>query len=337
MRYSFQLLPHPNIHYQEALKTLAANELQWILTALGIEAEITLTDMGGSAFLCFDAPVLHEDALRHIAGHSALLLLLEQQEDGLVRVMTKPDTAYLPHDLSEVLKYKGKTSATFTRMMINCALAASSFFGSSGQLTVLDPMCGKGTTAYCALEMGMNASGVDVDSSDLAEADAYLSRYMKLHRLKHQRTPRSVTVGGRGVSQVVYTLADTREHYLAGDTRMLTLTEADTARCDAIFRKSPAELLITDLPYGIQHAPVGGRKPEPFAALLRRALPSWRQAVRPGGAAAISFNTLTLPRDELIRLVSDAGFEPINEGSCAGFRHYVEQAVTRDVLIARRP
>lgn len=336
MHYIFQLLPHPNIHYQEALKELGANELHCILGSLGIDTEITLRDLGGSTFLVFDAPELSPEALRRLSGHSALLLFL-QEDAGCLRVLDKADPAYLPRDLAEVLKYKGKTSATFTQMMINCALSVSDFADAQTPITVLDPMCGKGTTAFCALQRGMNAVGIDVDEADLAEADRYLTRYMQLHHLKHQRAERSLTIGGRGVKQTVYTLAATREAYQQKDVRTLALTAADTAKADAILRKTPAELLVVDLPYGIQHAPQTGRKPEPFLALMKRALPAWRNALRPGAAIAISFNTLTLPRAALADAVAAAGFEPLDEAPFNGFRHFVEQAVMRDVLLARRP
>ena len=336
MKYLFQLLPHANIHYQDALKTLAASELHCILSALELDGEINVIEAYGTAFLSFETEELSPAAIERISMHSALLMLC-RQEGELLRPLPKADLSYVPRDLAEVLKYKGKTSATFTAMMINCALASSRFFTKDGPVTVLDPVCGKGTTAFCALQRGMNAAGVDLDENDLAEADRYFERYLKLHHLKHQRSERSLTLSGKGVRQVVYTLADTKEHYQSGDTRTLTLTRADTAQASGILRKSPAEILVADLPYGIQHAPVNGRKPESFHQLLRRALPAWHEALKPGGAIALSFNTLTLPRAELHQLAEQAGFEPVHAPTEVCFRHFVEQAVTRDVLIARRP
>lgn len=70
---------------------------------------------------------------------------------------------------------------------------------------------------------------------------------------------------------------------------------------------------------------------------MARLLPAWRQALRPGAAMALSFNTLTLSRQKLLSLVQDASFEPLTEAPCDTFLHFVEQAVMRDVIIARRP
>lgn len=336
MLYRFQLLPHANIHYQEALKELGASELRLMFSALELTAEVSVEELGGSTFLCFDAPALTDEALAFLSAHSALLLMCEDH-DGLLRPLQKTAPDYLPRDLAEVLKYKGKTSATFTQMMINCALSVSSFVQAPQPLTVLDPMCGKGTTAFCALQRGMNALGIDIDAADAAEADRYLTRYMQLHHLKHQRAERSLTVQGRGVPQTIYTLADTKEHYQQKDVRTLSLMVADTGLTDQLLRKTPADLLVTDLPYGIQHAPVAGRKPEPFLHLMKRVLPAWRGALRPGAGMAISFNTLTLPRQALADAVAQAGFEVLTDAPCDGFKHFVEQAVMRDVLIARKP
>lgn len=335
MVYQFQLLPHANTHYQEALKQLGVNELSFILTSLGASTNITLKDIGGCTFLSFDAPVLTDKMLQILSSHSALLLMCEDH-DGLLKPLPKPNTDYLPRDIAEVLKYKGKTSATFTHMMLNCARSVSDYALANEPLTVLDPMCGKGTTLFCALQKGMNAVGLDIDANDLDESDRYMKRYLQLHKIKHQRSEQSLTVKGRGITQVNYSLADTKDHYQQKDIRTLSLTYGDTAQAAAIMRKHRAHLLVTDLPYGIQHAPMGGRQPEPFLQTLRRALPAWRDALLPGGAVAISYNTLTLPRKQLMQLVEDAGFTPVQVAEDLSFVHFVEQAVTRDVLFATR-
>lgn len=336
MIYCFQLLPHANLHYQEALATLGTAELSCMLQALRLTVQPAVIFIGGQPFMQIDVPQpLTDDALRRLAQHSAMLLMCEKQGD-LLRPLPRETAQYLPPDLSEVLKYKGKTSAVFTRMMLNCAHAASDFFTDDRPLTLLDPMCGKATTPFCAMERGWHGVGIDTDLPALEEADRYMSRYLKLHKLKHQRTEISLTVKGRGVPGVQYATADTREHYSAGDVRTLRLLHADTAKCAELLKKTPVDLIVSDLPYGIQHAPVDGRKPEPFTSLMARALPTWRQVLRDGGAMALSFNTLTLPRQKLLQIVADAGFTPMEEAPYQNFLHFVEQAVMRDVVVARK-
>ena len=242
---------------------------------------------------------------------------------------------YLPADLPEVLKYKGKTSARFTQMMINCALAASSQLGKE-HLTVLDPLCGRGTTLYCALQHGMDAVGIEAKKQDLEEMDHYLSRYCEMHRLKHKRESSSRTVGKNAIPCIAYTLSDTKEHYLQGDTHQIQFFLADTAACQSLLKKHPASILVTDLPYGIQHAPGAAGGISSFDSFLRRVLPAWHDALRIGGAIAMSFNTLTLKKDRAISMLRECGFEPLTEAPYDSFVHDVEQAVRRDFLVALR-
>ncbi len=334
MKFCFQLLPHANIRYRESLDALGQAELECLLSACKIDAQVRTEQISGCAFVNFEAEALTHEQLYHLSRHSALLMMC-QQEGELLRPLERPSHDYLPPDLAEVLKYKGKTSAVFTKMMINCALAASDYFTLPAP-TVLDPMVGRGTTCFTALQCGMNAVGVDLDRKDLKEAADYLSRYLQYHKLKHSLRQGSRTVKGTAMPEAIYTLADSKEHYQAGDTRSLSLYLGDTALTGELMRKTPAHVIVADLPYGVQHAPQAGKRTESFEQLLRRALKAWRSALKPGGAMALSFNALTLPRKKLIELVQEAGYEPLEGGPYEHFEHFVEQAVTRDVVIARK-
>ena len=91
-------------------------------------------------------------------------------------------------------------------------------------------------------------------------------------------------------------------------------------------------MIVSDLPYGVQHGAVGGKPEE----LLRRALPAWREALKKGGTVAVSFNAQTLRREKVLKLLEEAGFEAKRGGAHEGFSHWVEQAVTRDIAVGRR-
>ncbi len=335
MVFLFQLTPHANIRYREAQVKLGQAELTCLLMGLGIHAEVTSCMVGGVTFLRFEADALTQQQLSALSMHSAALMICEQQGE-LLRPLEKVSHDYLTEDLAEVLKYKGKTSAVFTHMMINCALTASDFFGKDEVLTVLDPMCGRGTTCFVALQQGMNAIGVDIDNRDLKECADYFERYMQYHRMKHKLDQSSRTVRRQAVPAAVYTIADTKEHFKEGDTRTLSLFLGDTGLTGELCKKTPAHLLVADLPYGVQHAPQDGRRTESFIQVMRRALPQWHDALRKGGALALSFNTLTLKKADLIKLLIEAGFTPLTDAPYDDFQHFVEQAVTRDFVVARR-
>ena len=336
MVYCFQLLPHANIRYQESLDHLGSAELACLLGALGLkDVELRSEMIGGAAFLTFESPELSPEQLRLLGRHSAMLLMC-QREGELLRPLNIPRPDYLPRDLAEVLKYKGKTSAVFTTMMIDLAHAASDYFQQEAPITVLDPICGKGTSCFCALQRGMNAIGLDIDRRDLKECADYFSRYLQYHKLKHKLDQSARTVRKTSVPEALYTLADTKEHFQQKDVRTLRLFQGDTGLTGELLKKSPVEVIVADLPYGVQHAPQDGRQPESFHGLLQRVLPSWKNALKPGGAMAVSFNTLTLPRKKLVELMERAGLKVMQDGPYAGFEHFVEQAVTRDVVVARR-
>ena len=335
MQFCFQFAPHANIRYREAQLYLGKAELQCLLTGLGLSCAVEETVIGGVPFLTFEADALTDEQLSVLSRHSAALLICERQGEFL-RPLEKVDHNYLTEDIAEVLKYKGKTSAVFTRMMLNCARAASDFFLADKPLTVLDPMCGRGTTCFVALQQGMSTVGVDVDRRDLKEATDYFERHLQFHRLKYKLDQSSRTVRKQAIPAAVYTLADTKEHFRDGDTRTFSLFLADTGLTGELLKKQPVHLIVSDLPYGVQHAPQDGRRKESFTQLLARVLPAWHSVLKPGGAIALSFNALTLKKADLAQLLTDAGFTPLTEGPYADFTHFVETAVTRDFIVARR-
>lgn len=335
MLFCFQLTPHANIRYREAQLKLGQAELACILRGLGLNCPISTETIGGVSFLTFEADELPPAQLSALSRHSAALMICEKH-DRMLLPLEKVSHDYLTEDLPEVLKYKGKTSAVFTRMMLNCAHAASDFFDAEQPLTILDPMCGKGTTCFVALQQGMNAAGIDIDRRDLKEAADYFERHLQFHRLKHKLDQGSRTVRKHAVPEAVYTIADTKEHFKEDDTRTLALYLGDTGLTGELMKKTPAHLIVSDLPYGVQHAPQEGRRTETFTQVMKRALPSWHAALRPGGAIALSFNVLTLKKDTLAQLLLEAGFTPLLEAPYDDFQHFVETAVTRDFIVARR-
>ncbi|MBQ8555561.1 MAG: hypothetical protein IJ438_06785 [Clostridia bacterium] len=335
MVFCFQLTPHANIRYREAQLKLGQAELQCLLQGVGLSAPVAPLRIGGVTFLTFEADALTPAQLSALSRHSAALMICERVGD-MLRPLEKDDHNYLTEDLAEVLKYKGKTSAVFTHMMLNCAIAASDFFALDTPLTVLDPMCGKGTTCFVALQQGMNAAGVDIDRRDLKESADYFERYLQYHRMKHRLDQGSRTVRKHAVPEAIYTTADTREHFREGDTRTLSLFLADTGLTGDLMKKTPAHVIVSDLPYGVQHAPQDGRRTESFTQLMKRVLPAWHAALRKGGALALSFNVLTLKKDVLAELLTGAGFTVMTQEPYADFEHFVEQAVTRDFIVARK-
>ena len=72
-------------------------------------------------------------------------------------------------------------------------------------------------------------------------------------------------------------------------------------------------------------------------ALLEKALPDWKAALKPGGAMALSFNAQNMKLERLRALMDGAGLEVLSGGAYDGFAHWVEQAITRDIAVCRKP
>lgn len=335
MVYTFGLAKTANIRYREDVNRLSRCELTAMLHALSIDCEVRVENIGGADFLTFECRYLFDSEIEWLKSHSSVYFTAVKEEDGRLRPIVIPPGIYLEEDLPEILKYKGKTSASFTRLMINIALSLSPFFSDSGPLTFLDPLCGKGTACFCALQSGMNAVGLDLDRKAVGEASDYFSRYLKYHHLKHSKRSLSETAASSSLPVTEFSFADSKEHYLQGDTRTLRLAVGDTALAPALCRRTPAHLLAADLPYGVQHAPQFGHRPESFRSLLSRALPQWKKAMLPGGIAAISFNTLTLPAQQVLDVACESGWTPCEGGFLNHLRHEVEQAVVRDVVFIK--
>jgi hypothetical protein len=61
------------------------------------------------------------------------------------------------------------------------------------------------------------------------------------------------------------------------------------------------------------------------------------KALRPGGALGISWNTLVARREDAAAALAAAGLEVLDSAPYRAFRHRVDQAITRDILIGRKP
>lgn len=335
MVYSFSLLRHANIRYREAFIRLARCELLSMLHSISIETDLSEEHMGGAVFLTFECRKLTHEELLFLSRHSSVVFMAEKHGE-MLRPLSVSPCSYLPEDLPEVLKYKGKTSTSFTRMMINTAFSLAGGLFSVSPL-FFDPVCGKATGCFCAAVDGMNAVGLDSDRKAIAEAVGYFGRYLRYHKLKHSMLSRSETYHSRPLTVTEYHYSDTREHFQSGAKKKLMLCSSDTSDSPALFRRRKADLIVADLPYGVQHAPVLHQKPESLQGFLSRAVPVWTSVLRPGGAVALSFNTLTLSSDLVRSTLLENHLKIPEEPYYFGLKHEVEQAVIRDVVFAYYP
>ena len=333
MKYAFLLYPHQNVRYRQSLLTLAREELTMTLAALGRADEVRTCEMGGAAFLMFDAQKLTDRDVRMLSQLASVYVMFTMEDGQLVPVEPNHPN-YIGEDLPALLKYKGKTNDMFTDTMLTMALACSAFMPvHDSQLIVCDPMAGRGTTAMLALRRGYHGVGIEISKADCKEASDYVTRYLEFHRIKFKRSESALTVRGRlGGRETKFVFSDTPEHFKDGDTRTLRMICGDTRDAAALLKPNSAHLMVTDIPYGVQKGTAG--KQDSIVGTLKAALPGWFDVLKSGGALAMSFNTYVTKRAELEKIVTEVGFEI---AATASLEHWVEQAINRDVLLARKP
>ena len=205
---------------------------------------------------------------------------------------------------------------------------------------MLDPLCGRGTTLNQALTYGYDAAGIDLDGKDVEAYAGFIRTYLKRKRIKHRAEYGPVRVNKRVVGhRLTVSLAPSRERYKAGDTLSLDVVHADTTRAGEFFRPASFDVLVTDAPYGVYHGSrtvAAGLRRDPLD-LLAAAAPVWVSLIRPGGALGMSWNTHVAHRSAAAQCLREAGLDVLEDGPYARFEHRVDQAITRDVIIARRP
>lgn len=333
MTYAFLLYPHANIRYRQSLLQLAVQELSMTLSALGREAEVVPQKMGGAMFLTFEAAKLTERDMRMLSQLASVYMLFEM-EDGKLTTLERTHPNYVGEDLPALLKYKGKTNEMFTDTMLTMALTASAFMPvHDSQLVVCDPMAGRGTTLMLALRRGYHGVGIEIGKADVKEAADYMTRYLEFHRIKYKRTDSALTVRGQvGGRENKFVFSDSAEHFKDGDTRTLRLICGDTREAEALLKPNSVHLMVTDAPYGVQKGTAG--RQDSIGGTIAAALPGWFDVLKSGGVLAMSFNTHVTRREGLVRLFEKAGFEIVQT---ANLEHWVEQAISRDVILARKP
>lgn len=333
MQYALLPWPYLNSRYELSIRPMLTKELSRLLERAGLDAKVAEGKFGGLDFLCFESEPLTPRALELLSSHSHLRLLFEVRPDGAMMPLRSARPPEVGGDLSSIIKYKGKTSELFTRSLIGLAALESDFWDAMfTRLTLFDPMCGRGTTLFEALNRGWNAVGSDIDASDVEQGYAFLKRYLEYGRFKHEAKDFSMTVGKASVKRRQIALAKPGEK-LGEGALTASFIAADVERAAEAFKSGSFHLIACDLPYGVQHGPSGDRTLEALAA---RALPALRRSLKVGGTIALSFNAYTLKRRRVVELLEGAGFAPCDDESYRNLSHWVEQAVLRDFALAVR-
>lgn len=337
MKYGILRYPHQNTRYFDSTKNLLINEFQIMTRGLGASVENVKYELiGGIDLLTFEMDELSGRSLSAIHGLSSAYILFRVNEDRLTP-MNEGKTTYFKNDLSSILKYTGKTNEDFTGMMINVGIFSSVFADKfDTPLNILDPMCGRGTTLYEGLIKGYNVAGVEIQKSSCEEIDKFLKRYLKYHKYKHTSSHQTIhSKGGKGLKYTVET-ASSIENFKAKDRRTVQYANGNTLFVNDFYKKDTFHVIVTDVPYGVQHKGKSKSKPVDMQNLLKDASLAWHKVLKKGGSVVISYNAYTLDKDQLKKDFEASGFDVLTGGEYDQFEHWVEQAVNRDVFVAKK-
>jgi SAM-dependent methyltransferase len=333
-RFALLVLPAANRVYTQASWDLVRSELEVFNHAVlgGRLAGVERREIGGVPYVGFSAAGLEPRDVGFLANLSSVHALFQVHGRLLEPVELRPLDRF-DDDLVSIQRYAGKTNERFTRLLLNVTILASSFRMEllERRFRVLDPLCGRGTTLNVALLYGFDAAGIDLDGRDFDAYVQFIRTWLQHKRLKHRAEVTTLRRDRRAIGRrLEVTLTD---HGIE-----VGFVNADTCRGLEFFRPRSFDVLVADLPYGVQHGSRAGRDlaRDPLE-LLARALPVWTELLRPGGALGLAWNTRVATRDALRAALAGAGLEVEESAPYLGFRHRVDQAIVRDILVARRP
>lgn len=322
------LAPSSNRVYAGAADVLMTAELAIML---GGEAAVERISLAGIGYLALALDVLDEATAAALGRLSGAYAVFRREGDHLRPLpLARPDR--FDDDLVTIPKYPGKTNEQFTRLLVNVTLASLTRV-TDGPFTVLDPMCGRGTTLSTALVLGHDAAGVESDLKAVEAYAAFLKTYLRRHRLKHSADLTPVRREGRSLGRRLDVVVTPEG---GGRQQGLTVFSGDTRQSAALHGRRRFDAVVVDAPYGIVHGSqaTATKRDRSAAGLLSEALGVWAGQLKTGGALGLSWNTYGLSRERLTSLAEQAGLRPLDSTPYLSFGHRVDSSIHRDLLVA---
>ncbi len=297
--------------------------------------------LGGQGYVLADIKN-EQDATTLLAKLAAILPRLGATSEGyeyfsslagvegpLLRPLEPRFTPFVPLEMAEVRRYKGKTNELFTRVMLNLAIFAGAYREEfTGRLRVLDPLAGGGTTLFLALAAGYDAFGIEQNRQDVETTEVFVRQYFHSEHIACKELDEKGRKAGR------------RSQFEIGrkgsETRHLVLVHGETAQAVQHLTEVPGgpriHAIVGDLPYGIQHF-------GEVAGLLTHALPAWERLLLPGGTLSLAWNATRIERDSLVQLIeARTGLRVRHDPPYTQLAHTVDRVIKRrDIVIAVKP
>lgn len=331
MQLALKITPQRSTQYASMTEKLAAPELLTSPVASAIE-HIEPIMLAGHHYLLVtlagaDHPLLPV-VLARLGASSEAYQYFESIGDmpgPFLRPLDYVYTPFVPAEMAEARRYKGKTNETFTRVLLNVALFAGAFREQvTGRLRILDPLAGGCTTLFLALAGGYDAFGIEHDRQDVETTALFLRQFLHGEHIPFkERDERGRRAGRRYQFEIGH----------KGATRHFVLAQGETTQADLHMQEVPGgphmHAIVTDLPYGIQHF-------GEISSLLNGALPVWERLLLPGGTLALSWNATRIERQEMVACIEQASsLRVLNDPPYTLFEHAVDRVIKkRDIVVA---
>lgn len=335
MKIALKVTPQRTTQYTRMAEVLAAPEL--LASPLGsVIHDVTPVILAGQDYLLV---TLDDAASAATVTHSILTRLgatseayeyfeqLGEMTGPFLRPIEPHFTPFVPLEMMETRRYKGKTNELLTRVLLNVAVFAGDYRDHyTERLRILDPLAGGGTTLFLALAYGYDAFGIERERQDVETTAVFVKQYLENERIPCKETDERGRRAGR------------RYHFEIGpkgQTRSLVLVNGDTTQAEMHLREVSGgprmHAVVSDLPYGIQHF-------GELTSLLEPALPAWEHLLLPGGTLALSWNATRVERTELIAFIEQhTHLSVLNIPPYTQFAHAVDRVIKRrDILVAHK-
>jgi hypothetical protein len=334
-KLALKITPQRSVQYSNMTGKLAKPEL--LASPLGTAIkQIEAVTFAGQGYLLVtlddegmpsQCPAL-EDILPRLGATSEAYEFFErigEAEGPFLRPLEVSFTPFLPLEMAEIRRYKGKTNEVFTRVLLNIAIFAGTYSNQCAErLRVLDPLAGGGTTLFLALAAGYDAFGIEHQRQDVETTVVFIRQYLNSIHMPYKELDERGRRAGRR-----YQFEIGRK----GATRRLVLAHGDTCEANLHMQDVPGgphmHAIAGDLPYGIQHF-------GEIAGMLSKALPVWESMILPGGTVALAWNATRIERTAMTELVErHSQLRVRNDPPYTQLAHTVDRVIKkRDILVA---
>jgi tRNA G10 N-methylase Trm11 len=342
MTYAILYNPGHNRVYFEASLNLSVSEFSIAAQRFSTECEnLRRQNIFGIDYLTFETKKELSAAdikiLSDLSFVYALYRIDNFNGDIYLKPIKRTREEFVDESISTILKYTGKTNEIFTRMLINIAFYSQN---NKENIKLLDPIAGKGTTLYEGLIKGFNVYGIEIGQRAVNESYHYVKRFLETERYKYS----SIKISGPNKSfsalRHTFKTARTKEEFKNKNTKTIELIAGNCLYADKYYKKNYFDIIVGDLPYGVQHGNVTNEKQSSLtrnpAELLKTCLPSWLKVLKTNGVIVLSWNSKVLSRKKIEKLFKEQGLIIKNDDHYLQFEHRVDQSISRDIIAAQK-